>query len=389
MELTVKEKLVKARTGLVLDHPFFGSLVLRLVPEEVPSFPTMFTDGKRLGYNPKWVEGLSLPQLKGILCHEVLHCALNHMTRRGDRDARTWNIAGDYAINGMIREIVSLPAGHLFNPDFDGLSAEDIYSRIPKGGPDKDGHDKGKGGGQEDQGGMPDSDPGGCGAVKDSPGKAGDPASASNFEAQAADWAVATAQAAQAARSQGKLPAGLERMVDEILNPKVDWISMLQRFMMTAAKSDYSWSRPNRRFIHAGLYLPSCYSLRMDDVIIGVDTSGSISRADLARAAAEISAVCSDVGATVHVVYCDSEISGVETFGPADLPLALRPKGGGGTDFRPVFDWAEDRGERPSCLIYFTDLMGAFPEVDPGYPVLWAVVGGQDKVPFGEVLSVE
>ena len=125
-------------------------------------------------------------------------------------------------------------------------------------------------------------------------------------------------------------------------------------------------------------------------MVVGVDSSGSIGQAGLDAAAAEVSAICQDLRAEVWAVYCDAAVQGVDHFMPEDLPFKLNPKGGGGTDFRPVFDWVEAEGVRPSCLIYFTDLCGTFPDAAPDYPVLWVVFGEVVlDVPFGEVVEVQ
>jgi predicted metal-dependent peptidase len=397
--MTAKEKLIKARAALVLDEPFFGSLVLRLKLKEDSSCETLWVDGSTLGFSPSFVDSVSMDVLKGCLCHEVLHCALTHHARRGSRDSRRWNIAADYAVNPIIKDKFSLPDGILFDPGFAELSVEDIYSRLPddKGG-DRSQGDSGAGGGssdegsqaEDDSGGGPDADPGGCGEVRDAgSGDEGAASGEADFSQAEADWKVAVAQATQQARAFGRLPAGVERLVDEVINPRVDWRAILRRFMDTAAKSDYSWVPPNRRHVYAGLYLPSCRNSELGPVVVAVDTSGSIGDEMLGRVAAELSAIFQDARAEVHVLYCDAKIQAVEYFPAADFPSKLNAKGGGGTDFRPVFDWIEGSGVIPSCIIYFSDLEGEFPDADPGFPVLWVVDGKAQRVPpFGEVLEV-
>ena len=437
-------KLKRARAALVLDEPFFGALVLRLVPVEDLSADTLWTDGRRLGYSPAFVLGEPFKRLVGSLVHEVLHCALCHHVRRGARDPGRWNMAGDYAVNPLVVPKFELPDGVLLSNEFKGLHAEAIYNRLqdedkpkdqgedgksgPDGeadeddGPEDDGEGSGDEGGESEAGGDEDEgpgdgsgsgssdgrgddagesglgDPGGCGEVRDCPAEDGGPAGEAERAEAEADWRVAVAQAAAQAQSMGKLPAGLERFVDEIVNPAVDWRSVLQRFIQSVAKSDYSWVRPDRRFIHAGIYLPSCSNLELGPVVVGVDSSGSIGQAGLDAAAAEVSAICQDLRAEVWAVYCDAAVQGVDHFMPEDLPFKLNPKGGGGTDFRPVFEWVESEGVRPSCLVFFTDLCGTFPAAAPDYPVLWVVFGSarspwdrrlRESVPFGEVVEVQ
>ena len=380
-----QEKIVKARSLLVLDEPFFGSLVLRLSPVSDPSCDTLWTDGVSLGFSPDFVEAQSMDVLKGCLCHEVMHCALSHHARRGARDSKKWNVAADYAVNGIIRDKFSLPDGALFNPDFVSLSAEEIYNNLPDG---TGGQDKGgSSGGDQDQSQGP-SDPGGCGEVRDVPGDDGGIASPSDLSKAESEWTVVVAQAAQQARAFGSLPAGMDRVVEQIVNPKIDWRSLLHRFMDQVARSDYSWMRPNRRHVHSGLYLPSCRNNDIGTIVVAVDTSGSISQNTLDQVVAELRAIVQDFRCDVSVVFCDSQVQGIEHFYDGDLPDRLIPKGGGGTDFRPVFEWIDRESVDLSCLIYFTDLCGDFPESGPMFPVLWITEGQALKeVPFGEVIE--
>lgn len=375
--MNAAEKLTKARSALVLEDPFFGTLVLRLIPKPDPSCKTLWTDGAALGYSPDFVDSLSFDELKGSLRHEVLHCALAHHARRGDRDAERWNIAADYATNALLRGRATLPAGALDNPDFDGLAAEDIYCRLPQPPPSPDQ--------------APDPDPGGTGEVRDA-GAGDDPGttpSPAELARSAAEWKVATAQAAQAAKNAGKLPADMARELDRVVDPRLPWREILRRFIDRAARTDYSWLPPNRRHVHAGRYFPSARSERLREIAVAVDTSGSIDAETLSQFAAELSAIAAEIGAGLTVIYCDARIQRVETYTREDLPLALNPVGGGGTDFRPVFEYLASRPEDPpACLIYLTDLWGTFPDFEPDFPVLWVATDDAQEAPWGETLPI-
>jgi len=415
--MIAKDKVIKARAALVLDEPFFGSLILRLKTKEDPSCKTMWVDGKTLGFNPMFVDSLSIDVLKGCLCHEVLHLALSHHTRRGNREKVKWNSAGDYAINAMIKNKFSLPGGCLFDPKYSALSAEDIYSQLPTDKEKKKDQNKEGGNGQTSSlggSGASDSpaadsqsekdksedsnkdkseddnpDPGGCGEVRDADvGEGKGVPTEADLSRSEAEWKVAVSQAAQQAKTFGKLPAGFDRVVDDIINPKINWRALLRQFMDTLVKSDYSWVHPNRRHIHAGIYLPSCRDSEVGTMVIGVDTSGSISDKMLTQVAAELSSILNDIRADCYVVHADSKVQNTEYFAPGDSISKLNAKGGGGTDFKPVFKWIEKENIEPSCVIYFTDLYGSFPEIQPDYPVLWIVDGKMSrKAPFGEVIE--
>ena len=373
--MNATEKMTKARSALVLEDPFFGTLVLRLTPKADPSCETLWTDGAALGFSPDFVDRLSFDELKGSLRHEVLHCALAHHARRGDRDAERWNIAADYATNALLRGRATLPAGALDNPAFDGLAVEDIYSKLPRPYPTQ----------------APNPDPGGSGEVRD-PAEgdaAGTTPSPAELARSVAEWQIAVAQAAQAAKNAGKLPADMAREIDRVVNPRLPWREILRRFIDRAARTNYSWLPPNRRHVYAGRYFPSARAERLREIAVAVDTSGSIDAETLARFAAELSAIAAEIGAGLTVIYCDARIQRVETYTREDLPLTLNPAGGGGTDFRPVFEHLASRAEdAPACLIYLTDLWGTFPDFEPDYPVLWAATRDAQDAPWGETLPL-
>lgn len=380
--MTAKDKFAKARTGLILDHPFFGSLALRLTPEEDSSIPTAATDGKKILYNPEFIDGLSLDETKGLIAHEVMHCANQHHTRRDERDMRTWNMACDYAINPLILGCgMVLPKGGLVDSQYDNMSAEQIYSRIPSDDPEGDkGDQDGKG-----------NDPGGCGGIMDAPGnEPGKQPSKDELEQAAQDWKVALVQAATQAKAMGELPGAIQRIVADLVEPVHDWRELLRRFVDTNARNDYQWFPPNRRHVGNGMILPSLRSQELKNVTMALDTSGSISGADLAAFESEVRAIVEDYRADTTVIYCDSAVQHVEHF-DADSPVKLSPKGGGGTDYRPVFEHIEQTGEYPVCLIIQTDgWCDRFPEEPPDCPVLWVLPRKNERFRpfFGETISL-
>jgi len=369
----VRAKLGKARAGLILDQPFFGSLALRLELVEDATFPTACVDGKRIRYNPDFIDGLSLEEAKGLICHEVMHCANQHHTRRDGRETKRWNVACDYAINQLIVDCgMKLPSGGLLDDSYDDMAAEQIFSKLPSKGGDGTG-----------------DDPGMCGGVEDAPGEGSKQASESDLAQSAQDWKVAVAQAAQQAKAMGEIPGALERMIEEMLEPVLDWRELLRRFVDVNARNDYSWFPPNRRFIHTGVILPSLRSQELKNITLVMDTSGSITGDDLKAFGSEVRAIVEDYRTNATVIYCDSDVQRVEVFGEGDA-VELHPEGGGGTDFRPPFNHIEKTGEYPVCLIYQTDgECNWFPQV-PDYPVLWVLTRKNNSFnpPFGEVISL-
>jgi predicted metal-dependent peptidase len=388
----VSDLFAKARAALLVGAPFWGVLSLRLAPVEDSSVRTMQTDGVSIRYNPDFVAGLSRSLLRSTIAHETMHCATLHHTRRGGRNLRRWNIACDYAINPLLVEAgFELPDGMLLDPAYAGLSAEDIYARLPPDdGEENDGQDNDDPGGM---GGVTDppldgagSGDGGASAQPDHPGQSGPRLpSTADLARQEETWAIATAQAEATARAMGIGAGDAARAIREQVAPKVDWRDVLRRYLSAAAKSDYAWTPPNRRHIARGLYLPSLRSETLGPVVVAVDTSGSIDDATLAAFSAEVTAILDEAAPEViHVVYCDDAIAGTETYQAGDA-IDLTPRGGGGTAFRPVFDWITGSDIQPVCAIYLTDLDGDDFGPAPDYPVLW-VSTGKTGAPFGEVI---
>ncbi len=231
-ELSIKEiaeQLTRARTGLILDQPFFGRLAMMLHLVEDDSVPTLAVDGKSIFYNPEFVGKHDADQVKTMLAHEVMHCVYDHRNRRDERNPRTWNQAGDYVINLVLVDSGFAPiTGWLYSTAYADMSTDEVYNMLPP--PDEnDGKDP-------------------MDEVLD-----GSPDDALN---SATDWKVATIQAANTAKEFGKMPASLARLVEELTTPKVDWRALLRNFITERSKDDYSWMRPNRRFQSMGIMLP-------------------------------------------------------------------------------------------------------------------------------------
>jgi len=390
-------RIQKARTTLLLDHPFFGSLLFRLKGREQRSIPTMATDGVSLYYNPEFVDTLNSATLAGVLAHEVMHPALQHHLRRSKRDPKRWNEACDYAINPLLLDAgLSLPEGVLVDHRFRGMSAEQIYNvREAEAQPQPGGQNsasEGAGAGSsktlEKQGSTDEPTApvteGGIGQVLDAPQS--DEETPSNEE-QAREWSIAVNQAVTLSKQAGKTPAGLTRILEGAAEATVDWRELLRRLWSDTIPADSSWMRPNRRHIWNGLYLPGVVREGVGEIAIAVDCSGSVNARLLRLFEAEVCSILEGQRPQcVHVLYFDSEVHKVETYQSGEQ-VHLNPVGGGGTDFGPCFDWLEEHGIWPQTLVILTDLCGTFPETEPGYPVLWASTERR-QAPFGSVIPM-
>jgi len=392
------ERMQKARIALVLDQPFFGALLLGLkqIEDKPGAFTkTMATDGVSLYWHPAFVETLSDRETVTVLAHEALHAALLHPLRRANREMPDWNVACDHAINLHLEDCnqtartkgqpepfpwPKLP-GICKDPRFAGLSAEEIYGQLAGEKPqDKPGDDQPGQNGPESPGKGDSSDEQGMGGVLDAPG---DEAAKQEQEAQ---WKVGLIQAAQAGKLAGNLPSGIARLVQDTINPPADWRDLLRAFVRTSAKDDYSWTRPNRRYASTGFILPSLFSQRLGRIAVAIDTSGSIDSALLDEFLSQLEAIMHECRPeTVTLIDCDTTINSQRDYEPTDT-LPREFNGGGGTDFRPVFDALQI--DPPVLLIYFTDLEGKFPKEAPAWPTLWATYNMDKQAPFGTTLKL-
>jgi len=365
-------RMAAARTRLILDKPFLGALALRLplVEAEDDWCRTTWCNGKTLYYRRAYIDALDIEETQFALSREALHCALLHFHRRGNRDRKTWEKACDYAINSiLIREGLKPTPDTVCRPEFDGMTAEEIYPLLL--------NDEAERARSNRQGDRDDEE------QQSTQRQIAQGLRPSEMEILATQWQQRLAAAAQQAMQAGKLSAELARIVDFFLQPKLPWRSLLAQYLSATARNDYSYSRPSNRRGDPAVF-PGLRSEEVD-LVVAVDTSGSIREAEIEEFLAEINAIKGQIRARIALLCCDAEIA-------ADFPLYFeawedfdfepRISGGGGTDFRPVFDWIERQDRQPDTLVYFTDACGAFPEREPPYATLWLVKGGRE-VPFG------
>lgn len=360
---------------------FYGTLATNLTDVVSDSIPTAATDGKRILWNPKFLAGLTDEEVRFILLHETLHCAHDHFSRLplGEKGNR----AGDYAINRILQDIpgIKMPKGGLLDKQYDNLAEEEILARL-KDEPESNG------------------DKGGCGtfmapATPDSkPGKDGKPVQGPTMAEQ---WQANVVKAAQAAQAmgQGSLPADMARVLEKVRAVDVDWRQEMADFVKTAigTRNDYVRGSSRHERGHGKPVYPRRKRDEVGTVVVARDTSGSIDNALCAEFSAQLGSITADVGCEAIVLDCDTQIN-------AEYRLArgeagpLEAKGGGGTDFAPVFARVaelQDDGEVIAGVIYLTDGDGHHTDLVPDCPVLWAMYGGghRTEVPFGRVIQVK
>ena len=409
----VESKLRAARTRLCMDRPFLGALVVHLPFEHAAWCRSVATDARKLYFNAAYIDQLSFAETQFALAHTALHCALGHFARRGHRLRRRWDAACDHAVNALlIDEGLRPPAEALLDTRFHGMSAEEIYPLIAgddlaapldqhafagysgfdaAAKPITPGRSPEAQSAREETAAAYHSDDNlwsdaGSIARRMSSAESVEPP-APPMHALVQTWQMRLAAAAQAAQRAGSLNASWRRMLGELLEPRLPWRALLARYLAKLARDDYSFQRPPRR--DGAALLPRLHSAGIDICVV-LDTSGSIGESQLREFVSEIDALKAQVSARVTLHACDHELSPqgpwiAEPWEAIRLPENVT--GGGGTDFRPAFDWIERCGQRPDVLIYLTDAEGEFPPAAPTYPVLW-LVKGRAAVPWGDRIQL-
>ena len=370
----VQRKVSKAKALLILDHPFFGTAVSRRPIQYGDEVPTagMSATGQIM-LNPEWVEPLTVKEIMFLLAHEAMHYMLSHALRRQHRDHKAWNVACDKVINDTL---IDAKVGTFIDG---GVTLENARFGASEQFYDESDDDMGSGGIGED-----------VGDIVDENGQPLDDATVQQLQAQAKIEAI---QNAKLAKQTGKLPESIERIVEEMVNVVTPWHEKLERYMSAKVRDGYSWNRPNRRFVGQGMYLPGYdYIPRMGEVVIAVDTSGSLNSKELALFQGHINRIVDTcTPEKITVLYCDYAIGGTTEYTPDDLPIVLKPVGGGGTSFKPVFKWLDSYDGEVECLIYFTDGWGDQDELDQlsitgKIDTVWLTTDKED-FPFGEVIT--
>jgi predicted metal-dependent peptidase len=372
-------KIARSKVRLMLDKlskgwGFYASVLYQMPMVEKSSLPTMATDGKSIFYNAEFTDALSEPELDGVKVHEAYHRILKHHLRMGKRDAELWNIACDYAINPIIIQSgLVLPEGALIDAKFKGMSAEKIYDLLKE-----DQGDDGNGGGGQPQ-------PQEWGNVEDQGGDMSE-------DQIKSEEATINAQVVMAVNSMkteaGKLPANIKEIIDEMKRSQIDWKDVLRRFVGGDQPEGYSYRRPNRRQWYLNeVVTPVSNKIGCGDIVVGIDTSGSVSSIELSHFLGELNAIAESSGAeSVTIITCDYDVQDVVRYEKGDQIEDIVCKGRGGTRVMPVFDYIAENNINVDNFIYFTDMgIGDYPQQDVGYPILWVSSDMRgEEAPIGE-----
>jgi len=392
------ERLVQARVRMLMRHPFFGQLALRLKLVQADDWcPTAAVDGRNFYYNSAFVNTLDADEVVFLVGHELGHCMFEHFMRREDRNPQLWNMAGDYIINWILkRERIGTVINKvkiLLDPKYADWTTEDCYDDLLankvkientldvhldlSGDGDNESNSKdGKSG--KDRGGKPQ------------------PLSAEERKKLQDELKEAMMQAAQQAGA-GNVPAEIQRMINQLTEPKMDWRQYIRADIESNIKNDFTFMRPNRKGWHTGAVLPGMDRDQQIDICLAIDTSGSISNTMVTDFVSEVAGIMEQFAEyRIRIWQFDTAVYGYDEFTHDDGRDIREYEiiGGGGTDFMVNWDFMEQQGIQPNQFIMFTDGMpfgqwGVEDYCDTMF-LIHSKYGGRDIVaPFGTTVQYE
>ena len=400
----IEKRLITARVQMLINAPFFGNLACRLrLVDATKWLPTCATDGRHFYFNRDFVAGLSRPELTFVFCHEVLHCAYEHIARRKSRDATLHNYAADYVINLEIYDqkcgIPPKPVDKsdlkyncLLDEKYRGLGSEQVYDLLKKmqeENPQGFKNQVGAGNFDSHASDLEDAEP-------DPTGENGPIPLTDDQKEQIKDEVRQAVLQAAKSVGAGNVPGGLKRMIQDLCEPKMDWREMLNLHIQSALKDDYTYMRPNRKAQGSGYILPGMKYAEKIKVDVAIDVSGSISDSMVKDFLSEVNGIMTQfddfelrVWSFDTQVYDETML--VLTPDNIDDIHQYQMVGGGGTDFMCNWKFMEENEIEPDRFILFTDMYPCGSWGDPDYCDTLFVAHGTTSIiaPFGQTAWYE
>ena len=385
-QLTTEQRLSKAVVDIMGNPKYIGLAGVLMIGNRTidnTKAPTACTDGKNEWYNSEFVDGLSDPELRFLVLHEVYHKLYRHLVtwrHLYKENPKKANIACDYVINVKITDDntdgwAKMPQGGYLNTKYRGWDSAAVYA-------DLDDNCGGDGDGGDGHGGFDEHDWDGAEALSED-----------EQRDLARDLDEAIRQGALVA---GKTGSGGDRDLAELLQPQVNWREVLREFVTTTCQgNDYStWARPNRRYVATGYYMPSGISEKVDELVIAGDMSGSIGQHEISVILTEAKSICDTVRPDkVRILYWDTQVCADEVYEHNeldDMVNSTKPAGGGGTTVSCVPEYMTKNNITPQAVIVITDGYLGSDWGSWSCPVLWVIIDNQSATaPSGVTLHVK
>ena len=383
MALTSEQRVTKSHIAIMRSKQFcmFAGVLSVGKVKFMEDLPTAATNGRDVMYNPKFIDTLNDKELNYVVLHEALHKVYQHMhlwKKLWKENPMLANMAADYVVNYAIyeadehSEIAQRPDSALFDLAYKGMTTKQIFDMLKRSSDfvkQQAGHDTHDWEGAEQ---LSDEE------VKET--------------AKQIDQALR-----QGEIIRGKMQGNKNRSINELLEPKVNWREQLRDFVNSTCrnKDKTTWKRPHKRFIGHDIYMPSLIGESIGQVVIGIDTSGSIGDKELSEFLTEVVAICEDVSpSSIELLYWDTEVAGHETYNQGNykaLVQSTKPAGGGGTHVGCVNQYIKDKRIEPEAVIILTD---GYVEDDWGgswgcTPTLWAVTAKHNTSPHGKTIHID
>ncbi len=360
----IEDRLLKAKIKILEDSVFFSTILLGLKQEITTKLPTAAVDGITIFYNPDYVDKCSDDELIGLILHEVHHVAHQHTLRRGDRDHKIYNIACDIKIDTDLQNEGYTIPDSLWSDKYDSDTSEQVYDKL-------------------------------IANAKEVPSFGGrmdilepKPEEAESVQQELSELISQAITAADIKDAGDEVPEGLRASIHELLNPQIEWGSLLQNFMQEISRENYSYSRPNRRYL-PDFYLPTQHSPSIRHLVTALDLSGSVSEEEVRLQLTECEYLrelfnldeLTLYGVTTRIVF-------KKKIYPGESLLDQEIRGYGGTNFKSFFKELEK--DPPSVLIFFTDMGVLFDFPVPSFPVLWINTYDDDEAPeeYGQTICI-
>ena len=384
--MSIEQKLSQAKARLLVQNPYFGTLASRLEFKKNDNIQSFLSKGVSYQYNDEYLKDLDLDEIGFTLSNAAMHIALAHDNRQKKRMTWLWQLATDHAINSMLIENgLDAPFGVNYQSRFDGMYAEEIYAILKEEIKNQEYDDN-----EENDTGFNEEN-----RKKESEEKA--PNSEETKDKQRSQQEVDTEERAvdeeawkqnleeASEKFKNELPEGIERFYKKE-ESKIDWRAELYNAIDRHYYHDYKLVPPSKKLLYMGTYLPSLSS-NMLRIAVAIDSSGSVDEALLGEFISEFESILLSFSSfEIDLLICDDKIRSTTHFSSGDK-LEYELKGGGATDFKPVFESIENELYETQLLLYFTDLEGKFPEAEPLVDTIW-VTNSLNEVPFGKVIRI-